>query len=43
MDSRKFFAFMGVSALIFSLALMAGGCGGSSGGPVGTNTDPGGH
>ena len=31
MDNKKFWAFMGVSALIFALALTAGGCGGSSG------------
>ena len=36
MDSKKFWAFMGVSALIFMLALVVGGCGGSSGGSVST-------
>lgn len=38
MNRRNFWAFMGVSALIFALALGAGGCGGSSGG-VSRNTD----
>ena len=42
MDSKNFWAFMGVSVLVFALALAAGGCGGSSNGPVGTNTDQGG-
>ena len=42
MTPKKFWAFIGVSALIFALALGAVGCGGSSGGDVSINTEPGG-
>ena len=36
MDSKKFWAFMGVSGLIFALALGTGGCGSSSSSSVST-------
>ena len=35
MNRRNFWAFMGVLALIFALALGSVGCGGSSSGPIG--------
>ncbi len=34
MTPKKFWAFIGVSALIFALALGSVGCGGSKGGDV---------
>ncbi len=42
MTPKNFWAFIGMSALIFALALGAVGCGGSSGGDVSINTEPGG-